>query len=189
MYVCVVDPPTATIADRVPILVLLNSSDFQLSCSATGTPPPNVTWSRDGQILESDGTHVTIVGGSLSISMATITDSGIYHCSASSSAGVASSSQQVLVLAPPTDSAIKSVVQEDAVLECGDELLPPATPTTWFFNGSRLAVASEAYVVLQNGSLLVRRVGLSDMGDYICEVGGQVNFTIGLTVTGRYTLQ
>ncbi len=117
--------------------------------------------------------------------MATTEDSGTYHCAAFSEAGVASSSQRVLVIVPPNVDFIERVAQQDAVLDCSNDPLPPATPTTWLFNGSRLAVTSERSAVLQNGSLLVQGVELEDMGVYMCEIG-EVNFTINLTVLGKF---
>ena len=135
-------------------------------------------------ILEDDRINIAMEGGALAIAMVTTEDSGDYHCSASSSAGVAISSQQVLVLAPPTFSNLVGVALEDSVLNCGDDPLPSGTATVWYFNGSVIDIMSQNYARLQNGSLLVREAGLEDMGVYTCQVGGQVNFSISLTVLG-----
>lgn len=177
--------PTSLIISSASPLVVPTSSQFQLNCSVTGIPPPDITWSLDGQTLEADGNRVVVNNGSLSVTDTRESDSGSYHCSASSSAGLASSSLQVLVLDPSVTNVTEAVVRDYVVLECGSEELPAGTPVVWFFNQSRLEPVSDDYIVVEEGHLVVREVWLDNMGVYICQVGGQVNFTHTLNVTGR----
>ncbi len=155
------------------VVVTVASFPLELSCETSGTPPPAVTWSRDGMVLEADGTSVIITGATLRVSEARGTDSGDYHCSASSSAGLASSSVVVLVLEDTQDSLTEAMVRETVVLNCSSEMTAEAArlPVRWLFNGSTLAAVSAKYVVLQNGGLLVLNVGVEDMGEYTCELG------------------
>ena len=152
----------------------------------TGIPPPVITWSRDGQTLEADGSRVVIVENSLVVADTLVSDSGVYHCSASSSAGLASSSLMVLVLSMLAPSLTDAVVLDDVVFNCSNEQeLPTSTPVVWFFDQLSLDPVSDKYVVLQDGSLLVQEVWLDDIGDYVCQVGGQVIFNHTLDLTGK----
>ena len=64
-------------------------SSFTLSCFVTGTPTPNISWTRGSMMLTSDGTIsiVESVGVSnLTIVNFTATDGGVYTCNATNSA-------------------------------------------------------------------------------------------------------
>ena len=192
MHVCVcviamvsIVPPSVSVLPEDSILVLPSGSTLELVCNVTGVPPPTITWSHNGRSLESDGTDVVIMDDALFVLEVAMADSGSYHCSASSAAGMAASSRLVLVLVEAPVRETDVVLREDVVLPCGNQSLPPATPTFWFFDGSLLAVTSEDYVVLQNGSLLLRGVELMGEGNYTCEVGGQINFTTSVTILGN----
>lgn len=163
-------------------LIVPNFSPLELSCVTSGTPPPQVMWSRDGMVLEADGSQVVVMAGSLLIANASQSDSGQYHCSASSSAGLVSSSVQVLVLSEE-DSLTEAVVGQDVVLECSSQV-PSGVEVLWSFNASTLAPVSSKYVLLRNGSLLIQDVGVEDMGQYSCQLG-QVQLLRTLSLTGQ----
>lgn len=165
-------------------LAIANGTSFVLTCLTSGTPPPRVTWSRDGMTLDgSEG--VVIQGATLSISAPQGADSGEYHCSASSSAGLVSSSVEVLVLGESEDSVTTAVVREHVVLDCISEgEVPGGVAVSWAFNASTLAAVSDKYVLLRNGSLLILDVWVEDMGEYTCELG-QLQLVRTLNLTGK----
>lgn len=140
--------------------------------------------------LAADGTDgVVITGATLSISAPRGEDSGEYHCSASSTAGLVSSSVEVLVLEDTEDSLTEAVVREDVVLDCiSERAVPAGVAVNWVFNSSTLAAVSDQYVVLRNGSLLILGVWVEDMGDYTCEVG-QLQLVRTLNLTGKGSSQ
>ena len=164
-------------------LVLFIGTMFTLTCNTSGTPLPVVSWSRDGMTLEGDGSQVIIAGATLTLTSPSSADSGEYHCSASSSAGLVSSSVQVLVVGSNQTLTTEAVVRDNVVLECSQEL-PAGVSVRWSFNDSTLAAVSDEHVVLPNGSLLILDVWVEDMGDYICEAG-QVMLTRTLDITGK----
>lgn len=59
---------------------------INLTCEATGTPEPKVTWFRNGQLLSNNYT-MQISENVLSIHSFDINDEGVYQCFAQSSAG------------------------------------------------------------------------------------------------------
>ena len=166
------------------ILVLSMSSTLELNCVVTGTPPPEVTWSRDGMTLEADGSGLVITDTTLTISASQATDSGEYHCSASSTAGLVSSSVQVVVLEDTEDTLTEAVVREDVVLDCSSEVVTSDVSVQWMLDNLTLPVVSDKYVLLRNGSLLIVEVWVEDMGDYVCQLG-QVQLLRTLNLTGQ----
>ncbi|XP_047676745.1 roundabout homolog 2-like isoform X2 [Tachysurus fulvidraco] len=67
---------------------LARGSSAKLQCHVMGIPPPSIRWEKDGQRLSADGVHVSLIeNGTLHISSLQETDSGMYTCVASSSAG------------------------------------------------------------------------------------------------------
>ena len=173
--------PTARITSNEDI-VLSTDMLLELNCNTTGIPPPRVIWSRDGMTLSSDDSRIIIMGGTLLITETRATDSGEYHCFASSAAGSVSSSVEVTVLESTEASTTLAVVRENAVLECSSQV-PPGVSVRWMFNNSTLAPLSDKYVLLRNGSLLILDLWVEDMGDYLCQIG-QVILMRTLNLTG-----
>ena len=58
----------------------LTGDELSLSCSATGDPPPTISWKRANGAWEEE--RMKVHGGSLKISSLTESDSGIYICEA-----------------------------------------------------------------------------------------------------------
>ena len=164
-------------------VVVGNGVLFELNCTTSGLPPPQVSWSRNGMSLEADDSRIIINDGTLIITETNVTDSGEYHCSASSAAGLVSSSVEVAVLESTEPTVTEAVVRDNVVLDCSSEI-PPGVSVHWIFNSSTLAPASDKYAVLRNGSLLIIDLWLEDMGDYICQLG-RVFLVRRLSLTGE----
>lgn len=80
------------------IIEIVQKSNVQLSCHASGFPTPSVTWTKDGQQVFNDMKHRITDEGLLIIGV-DLTDSGSYACRADN--GVGSSkvkSYQIYVL-------------------------------------------------------------------------------------------
>ena len=71
---------------------------FTLTCSASGSPAPSFTWSKDGSTLANDGAHIVINGGSVTVSNVVQSDVGTYTCVASNSVGSAQANALVAIL-------------------------------------------------------------------------------------------
>lgn len=78
-------------------------SSFTLSCNATGTPTPTISWTMDGMMLTSDGIKILIVEhantgvimSNLTIVNFVTTDGGVYNCVANNSGGSVSESSDI----------------------------------------------------------------------------------------------
>ena len=68
-------------------IIITAGMTLQLQCQATGAPPPNITWSRDGMTFDPSSERVVMTGRSLEIMNVNEDDSGTYFCIAVSTAG------------------------------------------------------------------------------------------------------
>ena len=71
---------------------LNESNDVILSCNATGTPPPNITWSKS-----SDQDTNFNLGSLLPLRNISRTQDGLYWCTAENGAGKSTASVRVIV--------------------------------------------------------------------------------------------
>ena len=73
-----------------------------LECHVTGTPPPSVTWKRNGDVIDATSPDyaVTQIGGTccLKIKRAAPPHAGQYTCEATNAAGTATTSASVNVI-------------------------------------------------------------------------------------------
>ncbi|KAL1417831.1 hypothetical protein MTO96_006088 [Rhipicephalus appendiculatus] len=89
-------PPKITVREGA-IVTVVKGSHRALSCVATGTPRPQVRWSKGGLSI----TNRLQPNGSLLIAGADETDAGDYSCDAISPAGTDSYTVRVYVMLPP----------------------------------------------------------------------------------------
>ena len=73
-------------------ITLKESNDVILSCNVTGTPPPNVTWSKSGD--QDNNVHV---GSLLPLRNISRVQDGLYWCTAENRAGKSMVSVRVIV--------------------------------------------------------------------------------------------
>ena len=102
LYVCIVDSPAIS---RLPTMQTVTlESQFVLLCNATGNPPPQIAWKKNGNAY-TDSEHVNIAIQSLSgftvssltISSAIHSDGGLYECVAANVLGIDTDNITVLV--------------------------------------------------------------------------------------------
>ncbi len=175
--------PEVQLVPEGPVIALQSGSTLDLQCNASGHPQPEVAWSFNRTSIMGDNERILVRGSFLSVLNVSTTDSGIYHCSATSEAGTVSSSRRVLVLDEALPTNVTVILREDAVLTCGNDSLPLGTPVVWF-KDSRLEAVSDRFAVTEMGSLLVREVGFPDAGRYRCDVGGQIEFVTNVDIVG-----
>ncbi len=157
----------------------MSGMNLELVCSGTGAPPPDLSWSVDGRSFNEADDRVTMTGGTLMISNVNKSDSGLYYCSAQSSAGMVATSVrvQVLELMSLLSSEVFGTRGQNMQLDCAPGLRQGAR-VMWVFEMMSL-VDSVKYSITDNGSLIVRSIDLPDMGVYMCVLGDMaVNVTL-----------
>jgi hypothetical protein len=171
--------PTATIQGSEEVY-LVSGMNLELVCSGTGAPPPGLSWSVDGRSFNEADDRVTMSGGTLIISDVNEADSGLYYCSARSSAGMVATSVRVQVLEMMSllSSEVFGTRGQNMQLDCAPGLRQGAR-VMWVFEMMSL-VDSVKYSITDNSSLIVRSIELTDMGVYMCILG---DIAINVTLT------
>ena len=91
-------PPVPPSVSLPPSIVASQGDPLSLDCSASGNPPPSLSWYKDGQPLPSNGRVSISPEREVAIASLYSTDDGDYTCVASNSEGSASATTTVTVL-------------------------------------------------------------------------------------------
>ncbi|EMP34679.1 Hemicentin-2 [Chelonia mydas] len=147
-----------------------------LECSASGQPPPALSWLKDGLLLaRSNGTQILGGGTVLRIERVLEGSGGTYTCLASSPAGERAIQYSVIVRAPPQliigegEGHVIAIVNDSLRIPCHATGFP-APRVQWLKNGGEL----DGVVMPEDGRMLwIPRVRLRDGGLYACEAGSE----------------
>lgn len=159
-------------------MFVVEGMSLDLTCTGSGAPPPDLSWSVDGRSFDESDERVSMTGGSLMISLVNTNDSGTYYCTAMSSAGTVANSVGIRVLPEVIDPIpVVGTKGDNMWLDCAPRL-GAAPQITWVYQMMSL-VDSDKYSIASNGSLLVRDIGLADMDIYTCVLGDiAINVTL-----------
>ncbi|TRZ02412.1 hypothetical protein DNTS_034467 [Danionella cerebrum] len=160
-------------SDRTEATVILYSL-LELECYATGSPPPTITWLKDGvPVRNGEGVRIASNGHRLVISRAQVSDTALFLCVASNEAGEQEREFKVFVHVPPTIRSTgpveRSVVLHTSIsLQCAASGIPPPS-ITWLKDG-RPVDATQAFLKLESGGrmLHIKKAKLEDAGKYTC---------------------
>uniref|UniRef100_A0A8C9VL90 Si:ch211-159i8.4 n=1 Tax=Scleropages formosus TaxID=113540 RepID=A0A8C9VL90_SCLFO len=157
----------------------------QVDCVASGLPDPEVSWSLPdgttiGNALQSDDSgvrsrrYVIFGNGTLLLRQMEKADEGNYTCYAKNELGEDEMRVNVRVvqdslrILSKNQVSVKGRLGEPAYMKCdtsGD--LPPTI--IWLSpNNNVIASSSNRYQILEDGTLVIRKVGVDDQGKYAC---------------------
>ncbi|KAM9297026.1 LOW QUALITY PROTEIN: basement membrane-specific heparan sulfate proteoglycan core protein [Gastrophryne carolinensis] len=166
-----VERPGAPIvtADK-PLHVVVAGETATLRCSATGAPPPSITWSKLRAPLP---WQHQVVNSSLVIPRVALQDSGQYICNASNSAGQTEIFITLDVENPPYATTLPDELSvgagESVRVQCLAHGTPPLRYQWTKVNGSLPDSAS-----VQDGVLHIGRASSGDAGTYLCVASNKV---------------
>uniref|UniRef100_A0A8C9QZU2 DCC netrin 1 receptor n=1 Tax=Scleropages formosus TaxID=113540 RepID=A0A8C9QZU2_SCLFO len=86
------------------------STDVEMECAVTGSPPPTVRWAKNGDMVVPSDYFRILDGGNLQILGLVKSDEGFYQCMAENAAGNAQVAAQLILREPvvPSSSALPS---------------------------------------------------------------------------------
>ncbi|XP_072176576.1 hemicentin-1-like [Diadema setosum] len=147
------------------------SQSVRLFCDATGVPPPQIVWQKNGQRVQASDGFLTIRDGMLQIDDAQPSDAGRYVCIAKNGAGVDVLKIRLEVHEPPSivtaTQSYRVRVDTSVELECQVSGIPQPT-IHWRHNGRDINLASGHYIKLDNNNLKIPLVRPEDSGTYTC---------------------
>ena len=147
-----------------------------LDCEAKGNPLPEITWQKNGHVVEINrGVSMETGKGTSKLILSDMTgyDSGAYTCTATNQAGKEETTTNISVESPPSiktgAKAVNSDINEPVLLECESEGIPAPT-VTWYKNQHQIPKAKLAQILTSSGSLQLPAVTMDDVGRYTCQV-------------------
>ncbi|GAB1285527.1 Hemicentin-1 [Apodemus speciosus] len=201
-YMCVAQNPAGTALGKiklnvqVPPVISSHQKEYivtmdkpvSLLCETEGSPPPDITWHKDGHALTESIRQRILTSGALQIAFAQPEDAGQYTCMAANMAGSSSVSTTLTVHVPPRiqSTEVHYTVNENsqAVLPCIADGIP--TPAIhWEKDGVLIANLLGKYTAQPYGELILENAVLEDSGTYTCvahNAAGEDTHTVTLTV-------
>uniref|UniRef100_A0A3B4E5X1 Hemicentin 1 n=1 Tax=Pygocentrus nattereri TaxID=42514 RepID=A0A3B4E5X1_PYGNA len=163
--------------------------DVTLPCEVQSVPPPIITWAKDKQLISPySPRHTQLPSGSMKITEARVTDSGMYLCVATNIAGNFSQAVRLSVLVPPSILAgprvMKVQVGHSVDLPCVAQGVPVPS-VSWLKNSTTLVPDGARYRLSTDGTLTLRQLTVPDEGVYTCvasNIAGQDEASIQLQV-------
>jgi len=150
-------------------------SAVKLSCEAVGQPPPQISWSFNGEPIVASRKYVFTTGKhQLTIYPFLEQDVGQYSCEAVNPSGRVKKSARIglLHVSPPVvvegPKSVTVKLGKRATFRCKAKGEP--TPTlTWFFNGGEIQKLNGHFRVSDDGrELTVEQVSRQDNGVFSC---------------------
>uniref|UniRef100_A0AC11BQX3 Hemicentin 1 n=1 Tax=Ovis aries TaxID=9940 RepID=A0AC11BQX3_SHEEP len=167
-------PPAIEGGDETSYFIVTVNNLLELDCQVTGSPPPTIMWLKDGQLIdERDGFKILLNGRKLVIAQAQVSDTGLYRCVATNTAGDHKKEFEVTVHVPPTIKS--SGLSERAVLKYKPIALQciangiPNPSITWLKDGQPVNTAQGNLKIQSSGRLLqIAKALMEDAGRYTC---------------------
>ncbi|XP_050672375.1 leucine-rich repeats and immunoglobulin-like domains protein 3 [Leptidea sinapis] len=152
-----------------------------LNCAATGDPPPEISWKKDGgndfPAARERRMNVMPTDHLFFIVNAKTTDMGVYSCAAKNPAGTIIANASLTVLQEPSFIRVlenKEVTSGDSVvLQCMITGSPKPV-IKWLKDGSPIITSDRHFLTADDQLLIIINSKSSDAGHYECEITNEL---------------
>ncbi|XP_065354306.1 papilin isoform X6 [Calliphora vicina] len=156
-----------------------------LRCFATGNPAPNVTWSRNNVVVDTNqGRYVLTSSGDLTIVQVRQTDSGSYVCVASNGLGEPVRREVELQVTVPVSAVVGMDPNNNyapgstIAMGCSVQGYPKPN-VTWIKDGLPLLPSERIQIsVGEPYRLIINNISTADSGSYGCKAANAVSYSI-----------
>ncbi|XP_042083572.1 neuronal cell adhesion molecule isoform X13 [Haplochromis burtoni] len=156
-------------------LVLAPGESGRLSCLASGTPKPTITWAMNGISIENSPKDLS---RKVEDDIIIFTDvqpgsSAVYQCNISNEYGYVLSNAFVNVLSEPPrvltppNKVYQIIKNHQALLDCSS-FGSPMPKITWFKDSRSSILQEDPYILHDNGTLEIRVAQAQHNGKYTC---------------------
>ncbi|TSL47575.1 Hemicentin-1 [Bagarius yarrelli] len=190
---------TPTIQHGPQVFSTIEGTPISLPCQAHGVPKPDITWAKQGELLDLSGRAFFLEeDGSLRIMSPGGNESGEFVCTATNAAGYSSRKVQLTVYVRPRPGGVGAgdhlgsrdpvdmsvTVGEDITLPCEVQSVPPPI-ITWAKDKQLISPHSIRHTQLPSGSMRITETRVTDSGTYLCvatNIAGNFSRAIRLSV-------
>ncbi|CAB1329841.1 unnamed protein product [Coregonus sp. 'balchen'] len=167
-------------AGRSSSQTVLQGEELLLECIAAGVPTPVITWTKDGEELDTTNMKVKNYKKLLQIPKATFEDAGEYTCTATNKIGYLEHTITVRIKAAPfwleKPSNLVLAPEENARLVCRSDGIPRPS-IRWFINGDTIEDATPVPNREVSGDTITfRSVTVANTGVYQCNASNQYGY-------------
>ncbi|XP_038562800.1 neuronal cell adhesion molecule-like isoform X13 [Micropterus salmoides] len=159
-------------------LVLAPGENGSLTCRASGTPKPSITWAMNGIPIENSPKDLSrkVEDDTIIFTDVQTGSSAVYQCNVSNDYGYLLSNAFVNVLSEPprvltqANKVYQIIRSHQALLDCAS-FGSPIPKITWFKDSRSSTLDGEPYILHDNGTLEIPIAQAHNSGKYTCVAG------------------
>nr|XP_043891442.1 neuronal cell adhesion molecule-like isoform X24 [Solea senegalensis] len=156
-------------------LVLAPGENGVLTCRASGTPKPSVTWAMNGISIENSPKDLSrnVEDDTIIFTDIQTGSSAVYQCNVSNDHGYLLSNAFVNVLSEPprvltpSNKVYQVIKNHPALIDCAF-FGSPIPKITWFKDSRSSTLVGDPYILHDNGTLEIHKAQARNAGKYTC---------------------
>ncbi|KAI3371155.1 hypothetical protein L3Q82_023780, partial [Scortum barcoo] len=162
-------------------LVLAPGENGVLTCRASGTPKPSITWAMNGIPIENSPKDLSrrVEGDTIIFTDVQTGSSAVYQCNVSNDYGYLLSNAFVNVLSEPprvltaANKVYQIIKNHRALLDCAS-FGSPIPKIKWFKDSRSSILDGDPYILHDNGTLEIHVAQAHNSGKYTCVAGNSL---------------
>ncbi|XP_043976684.1 neurofascin isoform X2 [Gambusia affinis] len=162
--------------ERPTNLILAPEENGQLVCRSDGAPRPTISWSINGEPIETSTpqSNRQVSGETITFRSVSTENTAVYQCNASNEHGylLANAFVNVLHATPriigPRNELIKTIEGHRAFLDC--RFFGSPVPELRWSKYGQGNLEGNRFRIHRNGTLEIKRIQIEDQGTYLCVI-------------------